>query len=579
MVRHCPPLASLPLAVALLAASGAGAAVQDAAVAIRVIRTDSPVEAETLRQRIAAGADFPNLARAHSRDPTAPSGGYLGTFRIPDLRPEFQDALAGVARGETTGVVPVDDGWVILQIATEGEDAWRAVTEAARQALRQGRGADAEGYFREAVAAAEALGAAGRPLLVDSLRDLSALVRIQGDGAEAARLYDRSLEAAWAAPNAEGDSGVHDVVEAFVDVLLLGAFPDAAFEVARERHTEALRRASLDERLYWAMAGVLNAAGMTDEAERTLALGVDAFPDSTASRARLGDHHVDSGNYTQAIDTLRGAIPAASDTAIDPWLGVVPASYLHQRLGDAYGNVVRYEDAVESYRRALDIDPGNPGARFELGRLHYVNNRFEDALLAYDAMLEANPGSVDLLHRIAEAELAAGRFEDAAATARRALQIDADHRRSFYVLGTALVRMGRVEAGRAELTRYGELEAAAGEADRLGQELSTLDNGARTAFADGRADESIGLYRQAIEAHPDVALFRLNLAVAQIRMGRLDDALAGLETVIERGLSDNALVHAALADAHAARGDAGASREHRLESMQRLDAWLRSELE
>lgn len=578
MHEHPRP-AWLPLTVALLAAWTTGAAYQDAAVGVRLIQTDSPSTAETLRARVAAGDSFSELARTHSLDPTAASGGYLGTVRIGDLRPEFREALSGVERGETSPAIQVDGRWVILRLATEAEDAWLSVTDAGRQALIGGRGADAEALFRQAVAQAEALGGAGRPLLVESLRNLSALVQIEGDAVQAERLYVRSMEVAWGRPAADRDAGVAEALDAFTDVILLSPFPDADLDAARERHTAALRRAPLAERSFWAMAGILDSAGMADEAERTLTVAVEAFPDSTASLRELADHRLDSGGVREAIDDFQRALGMPGDARVDPSLGVIPASYFHQRIGDAYGSLVQYEDAVAAYGRALEIDPGNPGARFELGGLHYVNNRFDDALAEYDTMLESNPGNVDLLHRIAEAELGAGRFEDAVSTSRRVLEIRPDLRRARYVLGTALVRMGRVEEGRAELMRYGEQEAEAGAADRLGQELATLDNQARTAFAGGRREEGFQLYREAIDAHPDVALFRLNLAVAESRLARHDDAAARLETVIELGLSDNALVHRALADAYATLGDAEASRRHRIAGLQRLDAWLRSELE
>ena len=564
---------------AFLGVGNAGAVFQTEAVGVRLIQTATIAEAEKLRARIESGASFPDLARAHSLDPTAASGGYLGTVPIEDLRPEYRDALSGVGRGEISPLVPVDGRYVILQLATEAEDAWLGLTDAGRQALREGRVGDAEEHFRAALTATEALGDTGRYLLVESLRNLSALFQVQGADVEARRFYERSMEVAWGMPSSVRDSGVSDVLEAFTDLLALAAFQDEAFRATLDRYTEAIRDASLDERLYSAMSGILNVAELTNEAERTLILAVEDFPDSTGALGELADHHVNSGRVMQAIEEFERAIRMEPDTSVDPSLGVVPSSYFYQRIGDAYGSRARYEDAADAYRMALEIDPGNPGARFELGLLHYVNNRYEDAIVEYDAMLETNPGNVDLLHRIAEAQLGARRVEEAIATFRSALDIRPDHRRSRYIMGTALVQMGRVEEGRAELTRFGELEAEAVAADRLSRELTTLDTRARAALGDGQYPRGVELYRQAIDAHPEVALFHLNLALAQSQLGLHDDALATLEAVVDLGLSDNALVFKAIADAYATQGDAETSEKHRITYLQRLDAWLRSALE
>ena len=564
---------------AFLGVGNAGAIFQTEAVGVRLIQTATIGEAEKLRARIESGASFPDLARTYSLDSTAASGGYLGTIPIEALRPEYRDALSGVGRGEISPLVPVDGRYVILQLATEAEDAWLGLTDAGRQALREGRVVDAEEHFRSALTSTEAFGDAGQHLVVESLRNLSALLQVKGDDIEARRLYERSMEVAWGMPSSVGDSGVSDVLEAFTDLLALVAFEDEALRAALDRYTEAIRDASLDERLYSAMSGILNVAGLTNEAELTLMLAVEDFPASTAALGELADYHVNSGRVTQAIEEFQRAIRMEPGTSVDPLLGVVPSSYFYQRIGDAYGSLVRYEDAADAYRMALQIDPGNPGARFELGLLQYVDNRYEDALHEYGIMLETNPGNVDLLHRIAEAQLGAGRVEEAIETLERALEIGPDHQRSRYTLGTALVRMGRVEEGRAELTRFGELEAEASAADRLSRELSMLDSGARAALGDGQYQRGVELYRQAIGAHPEVALFRLNLALAQSQLGRHDDSLATIEAVVELGLSDNALVFKAIADAYATQGDAETSEKHRITYLQRLDAWLRSALE
>jgi tetratricopeptide (TPR) repeat protein len=569
----------LPIIVLLLAESGAKAAFQDQPAGVRLMQLASPAEAEHYKAQIESGASFADLARMHSLDPTSAAGGYLGSVVIGDLRSEFRNALSGLDRGETSPVVTIDTDYFLFQLVTEAEEDWLALTAEGRRALTQGRSQEAEESFRTAIEVAEALGETGRHLLVDGLRNLSALLQIQGNDPDAQRFYERSMNVYWGEPSEEGYSELGDVLDAFTELVALGGVQNEEFQTELIRYTDAISVASPGEELYWAISDIFDTAGLVNEAELTLAVAVENFLDSTASLRQLADHHVTSGAVRQAIEEFERAIQMAPDQGVDPSLGVVQKSYFYQRIGDAYGSLVQYQDAVEAYGMALDVDPGNPGARFELGLLHYVNNRFEDALFEYNVMLEANPGNADLLYRIAEAQLGAGRFEESVESSRSALRAQPDHRRSRYVLGTSLVRMGRTEEGRAELTRFGQSEAEAGTADRLSHELTTLINGAQAALLNSQGERGMELYREGVEAHPGVPLLRLNLANTQSRLGQHETALATLEAIVDLDLSDNALLHKALAREYEFQRDSQASQRHRTIYLQRLDAWLRSGLE
>ena len=445
--------------------------------------------------------------------------------------------------------------------------------------MAAGDGQEAEEHFRAAIETAEALGGAGRHLLVEGLKNLSALLQVLGNDTEAQTLYERSMDVFWGVPSAEPDSGVGNVMEAFSDVLALGAFQDGEFDTALDRYTAAIRLASIDEKLYWAMSDILAVAGLTEQAELTLTLGVEEFPDSMASLRQLADQHLNSGKVRQGLEEFERAILIEPGRDVDPILDEIQKSYFYQRIGDAYGRLVLYGDAVEAYHRALEIDPGNPGARFELGILHYVNNRFEEALLEYKVILDANPRSVDVLYRVAQAQLGLNRFSEAVEVSRSALRIQPDHRRSRYVLGTSLIRMGRTQEGRTELVLFGESEEAAGTDERLSREVNTLNTGARIALMKGQYERAMELCQAAIDAHPDVPLFRLTLASIESRLDLHEAALATLRTIVDLGLSDDSLLHMGLAREYEIQGDSEASQRHRMLYLHRLDAWLRSALD
>jgi len=73
-------------------------------------------EALRLRHRIDEGADFAELARLHSNDPSAAEGGDLGYVHDGMLAPAAQTAVAALVPGAITEPLRVLEGIVILRL-------------------------------------------------------------------------------------------------------------------------------------------------------------------------------------------------------------------------------------------------------------------------------------------------------------------------------------------------------------------------------------------------------------------------------------------------------------------------------
>jgi len=74
-------------------------------------------EANTLLDRVLAGEDFGELAKAFSDDVgTAPLGGDLGWFRRGQMVPEFENAAFGLAAGRVSGIIETVFGYHIIKV-------------------------------------------------------------------------------------------------------------------------------------------------------------------------------------------------------------------------------------------------------------------------------------------------------------------------------------------------------------------------------------------------------------------------------------------------------------------------------
>jgi tetratricopeptide (TPR) repeat protein len=90
---------------------------------LQAIVVDSPDKARQILERLRNGEDFAAIAKKESIDPSAADGGGLGSVELSTMRPELREALKGLAPGQTTGVIQVASGYVILKVLPESQAA------------------------------------------------------------------------------------------------------------------------------------------------------------------------------------------------------------------------------------------------------------------------------------------------------------------------------------------------------------------------------------------------------------------------------------------------------------------------
>ena len=83
----------------------------------RHILVGSESEARALRERIDAGEDFSELARAHSTCPSGRDGGSLGSFGKGQMVQEFEDVVFGeLPVGEVSPPVKTAFGFHLIVV-------------------------------------------------------------------------------------------------------------------------------------------------------------------------------------------------------------------------------------------------------------------------------------------------------------------------------------------------------------------------------------------------------------------------------------------------------------------------------
>jgi tetratricopeptide (TPR) repeat protein len=202
-----------------------------------------------------------------------------------------------------------------------------------------------------------------------------------------------------------------------------------------------------------------------------------------------GGQALDAGQWAQAVENFRKGLDLdPADVSLRHRLGTALA-----QMGDTAGAAAQFEEVI---RR----DPGHARAHFSLGVLLNDHGQYDEAIARFSSALQYEPGYVQARVQLAGALARAGRPGEAVAEYARALEADPSQSEALYGRGMAFVR----------LRRYRE---------------------ARDSFADGAA------------RFPDQPLFKLALARLlaaapddQLRDGRramaiVDELMKGPQTI------------------------------------------------
>ena len=120
-------------------------------------------------------------------------------------------------------------------------------------------------------------------------------------------------------------------------------------------------------------------------------------------------------------------------------------------IADALQAAQRWEQSEPVLRRALELDPRNPGALFLMGRYYSVNQKYSDAASVLKQAAEVNPKSFIVRTVLGRAYLGAGSYDDAFRTYEQAVTLasDADRKGLAGQFGFTGVGDGYMTTGRA----------------------------------------------------------------------------------------------------------------------------------
>ncbi|MFZ0786515.1 MAG: tetratricopeptide repeat protein [Candidatus Acidiferrales bacterium] len=147
------------------------------------------------------------------------------------------------------------------------------------------------------------------------------------------------------------------------------------------------------------------------EAEQVLRGLIQREPDNGPALEQLSQLLIDEGRSQEAIDLLTRS---AGDSA---------SPDIYDLLGDAYTQAKDYPKAEDAYRKAIELDPDDPGHRHGLAQALLSENKYAEALEQFKKLTELEPGTAENYLRMAQLDRRLGQYDDAESNLQHAKQL------------------------------------------------------------------------------------------------------------------------------------------------------------
>jgi Flp pilus assembly protein TadD len=206
------------------------------------------------------------------------------------------------------------------------------------------------------------------------------------------------------------------------------------------------------------------------------------------------------------------------------WVAAVVAVVLALLSLSTGRQIDSWKDTEALFRRALQVDPGNPTALTNLGNWLVGSGRVDEGVAYLERAVESRPDSAVALHGLGTARIRQGRPADAVELLTRAVDLRPAHVGSHVNLGHALAEVGRTAEAEVHLTRALELDPGSATAQhRLG----------RIRVQQRRPDDAARHLAEAVRLAPDSPEMRCDLAMALFEQGRPGQAEAELARALQ----------------------------------------------
>jgi tetratricopeptide (TPR) repeat protein len=314
--------------------------------------------------------------------------------------------------------------------------------------------------------------------------------------------------------------------------------------------------------------------GQLDRALAKAQEAVSLAPEDGEARLLLGEIFIEQSRYLQAVPELQKACARLPKAFEPPFM-----------LGVALERAGRLDDALVSYQKSLDVDPGNLNAVMAGAEVLVALGRVADARCIVDAYLgsagqepamyelagrlarmtddparaselfaqalDLDPANIRYRESLAEAQFLCGRHEEAADTLRSLIQTPkyAAPAWAQAMLGDCCLAMGRLREARLAYVAARDLAPT---------DARSWVNLAKVSLENGESPRAEASAREALRLEPRNLDATMVLASALLKQGQARQAIAVLAPAAKKH-GGQVVLQCLLGKAYAEAGDLAAA--------------------
>lgn len=260
-----------------------------------------------------------------------------------------------------------------------------------------------------------------------------------------------------------------------------------------------------------------------------LAAAIAAFHRETVAPEKPATADRESAAKLASLGYISGSPSASERLALRDPKDVAGA---FRGFEDAHWDLVggRVETARSKLLAALRSDPDNPVFLDSLGLAYRRLGDFDAAIRSYRRAVELSPGDADTRYDLAVALKEAGRIDEAFSAAQDALTHDASRPDTLGVLGIALLAKGKPQEALAQFDRAAALDP---------RDARTENNRGNVLRELKRPAEAEAAYRRAIALAPRYADPWNGLGALEVEDRRFAEAVASFDRAIALAPEDH----------------------------------------
>jgi protein O-mannosyl-transferase len=204
---------------------------------------------------------------------------------------------------------------------------------------------------------------------------------------------------------------------------------------------------------------------------------------------------------------------------------VTKNNYLaYNNLGHWLDNKGKVDEALENYRKSIEINPNYDEAQNNIGYVLAKKGKPEESIPYYFASLRLNPNRAEVHNNLGNAYADLGKLDEAIAEYQAALKINTNYSDAYNGIGISLAKKGDL-AGAAHWL---------GEALRLNpKNVSSHSNLGNVYAMQGKFEQAAAEYKMVLEQNPDDGLTHNNLANILAEQGKLEEAITEYRSALK----------------------------------------------